>query len=390
SWPAATRWSKNIAWASAPCPPPPSSMAASGRCSARKRPSPRSARTSTSTSRTSSPPCSRAWACSTCTACPACIRPKSARTATRLSSPTSMAKCSTPSCPTKSTWIRSSCTSACQHHSRSRGGPMPAVDLFCRVVDNFGDIGVCWRLARQLAASPEVPQVRLWVDDLASFQRIQHELRPELESQDLQGVRVERWSTTRVRYPDPHPLLIEAFACEPPAAVTERLRAGQHVWINLEYLSAESWVTGCHGLPSPQAGGAAKYFFFPGFLPGTGGLLREPDLLARRDAFRRDDDAYEALLARLGVAIEQRRAVLEGSMRQMFLFCYPDAPVPALPDALAQQGPETLLLVPDSVARRLPPLAAGRLRVQEIPHVDQADFDALLWRSDLNIVRGED
>lgn len=267
---------------------------------------------------------------------------------------------------------------------------MPAVDLFCRVVDNFGDIGVCWRLARQLAASPEVPQVRLWVDDLASFQRIQHELRPELESQDLQGVRVERWSTTRVRYPDPHPLLIEAFACEPPAAVTERLRAGQHVWINLEYLSAESWVTGCHGLPSPQAGGAAKYFFFPGFLPGTGGLLREPDLLARRDAFRRDDDAYEALLARLGVAAEQRRALLDGSMRQMFLFCYPDAPVLALPDALAQQGPETLLLVPDSVTRRLPPLAAGRLRVQEIPHVDQADFDALLWRSDLNIVRGED
>jgi hypothetical protein len=25
-------------------------------------------------------------------------------------------------------------------------------DIFCKVVDNFGDIGVCWRLARQLQA----------------------------------------------------------------------------------------------------------------------------------------------------------------------------------------------------------------------------------------------
>ena len=62
----------------------------------------------------------------------------------------------------------------------------------------------------------------------------------------------------------------------------------------------------------------------------------------------------------------------------------------ALSDVLAQQPQDTLLLVPDSVARRLPPLAAGRLHVLELPHVIQADFDALLWRSTLNIVRGED
>ena len=42
----------------------------------------------------------------------------------------------------------------------------PHWDIFCRVIDNYGDIGVCWRLARQLAN--EFGQtVRLWVDDLA-------------------------------------------------------------------------------------------------------------------------------------------------------------------------------------------------------------------------------
>ncbi len=38
-------------------------------------------------------------------------------------------------------------------------------DIFCAVVDNYGDIGVCWRLARQLAHEHGMT-VRLWVDDL--------------------------------------------------------------------------------------------------------------------------------------------------------------------------------------------------------------------------------
>ena len=45
-------------------------------------------------------------------------------------------------------------------------------DIFCRVVDNYGDIGVCWRLARRLAQVPGW-RPRLWVDDLRAFARIQ-------------------------------------------------------------------------------------------------------------------------------------------------------------------------------------------------------------------------
>jgi uncharacterized repeat protein (TIGR03837 family) len=48
---------------------------------------------------------------------------------------------------------------------------MQTWDIFCRVVDNYGDIGVCWRLARQLAAEHSC-QVRLWVDDIEALRRI--------------------------------------------------------------------------------------------------------------------------------------------------------------------------------------------------------------------------
>ena len=40
-------------------------------------------------------------------------------------------------------------------------------DIFCQVIDNFGDIGVCWRLAADLAARGH--QVRLWVDDASAL-----------------------------------------------------------------------------------------------------------------------------------------------------------------------------------------------------------------------------
>ena len=40
-------------------------------------------------------------------------------------------------------------------------------DLFCRVVDNFGDVGVCWRLACELARRGDA--VRLWIDDASAL-----------------------------------------------------------------------------------------------------------------------------------------------------------------------------------------------------------------------------
>ncbi|MEO7887531.1 MAG: elongation factor P maturation arginine rhamnosyltransferase EarP, partial [Polaromonas sp.] len=40
-------------------------------------------------------------------------------------------------------------------------------DIFCKVIDNFGDIGVCWRLAADLASRGH--KVRLWVDDASAL-----------------------------------------------------------------------------------------------------------------------------------------------------------------------------------------------------------------------------
>ncbi|MBL8327000.1 MAG: elongation factor P maturation arginine rhamnosyltransferase EarP [Rubrivivax sp.] len=248
--------------------------------------------------------------------------------------------------------------------------PSPSLrwDLYCRVVDNFGDVGVCWRLATQLAALGDT--VRLVTDDPSALAWMAPPgARPA-------GVSVWPW-------PGPAgvaaPIVVEAFGCELPAATLEAMRRTDPVWINLEYLSAETYVERSHGLPSPRSDGLRKWFFYPGFTPGTGGLLREPGLAARRAAFDRD--------AWLRVQGVPRR---EGE-RVATLFCYDNPALDALRSALAD-APTLLLLTPGPAQRLVPQGTSlpGHLRTAALPWLSQEDFDHLLWSSDLNAVRGED
>jgi len=251
-------------------------------------------------------------------------------------------------------------------------------DLFCRVIDNHGDIGVCWRLAADLASRGE--RLRLWVDDASAL--------AWMAPQGAAGVEVRAWADAANEDCAPRDVVVEAFGCDPPAAFAARTptKAPAPCWINLEYLSAESYVERSHGLRSPQSygpgAGLAKWFFYPGFTPRTGGLLREPGLLARREQF--DVTAWQARHTIRPHAAE----------RVVSLFCYANAALPALVESLALQ-PTLLLATPGPASQQLRPLRGdGRqrpdLRVTELPYLSQADYDHLLWSCDLNFVRGED
>lgn len=269
-------------------------------------------------------------------------------------------------------------------------------DIFCAVVDNYGDIGVTWRLARQLVAEHDAV-VRLWVDDLAALRRLCPQADCLAAHQVLEGVDVCHWPVDWQPV-QPGDVVIEAFACHLPAAFISAMAAQPRkpLWLNLEYLSAEDWVGGCHGLPSPQAGGLQKFFFFPGFTAQTGGLLREGDLLARRRAFQANPAARVAFLAGLGVQL------LEGA-RLISLFAYENSGLASWLDALVADTRPTQLLVPQGRilgdlqawlgAAELPPGGSwrrGNLQVQLLPFVRQDDYDRLLWSCDFNAVRGED
>lgn len=269
-------------------------------------------------------------------------------------------------------------------------------DIFCSVVDNYGDIGVTWRLARQLATE-HGQAVRLWVDELAAFARLCPEADPSAARQWQLGVEVCHWPQPWLPVA-PADVVVEAFACHLPRAYVEAMAAGadKGLWLNLEYLSAEDWVGGCHGLPSLQSNGLQKFFFFPGFTAETGGVLRERDLLARRRAFQADAGAQARFLQSLGV----RRVP---GARLLSLFAYENAALASWLDELAQDPRPSQLLVPEG--RILGDLAAwlgvsglragdrhsrGALSLQVLPFIRQETYDLLLWSCDFNLVRGED
>ncbi len=269
-------------------------------------------------------------------------------------------------------------------------------DIFCTVIDNYGDIGVCWRLAKQLVYEHH-QIVRLWVDDLASFSCIAPGINPQIPHQYVQGVEVCWWQPTFAEI-DPADVVIEAFACELPDGYIEALllKKKQPIWINLEYLSAESWVPHYHGLPSPHPRFAlTKIFFFPGFVQGTGGLLREQDLIAQRDAF--DMEAKCAFWQRQGLPERKPDEI------RISLFCYDTAPIRTLIQVLAESPVPVLLFLPqgrvaESVAAFLNPVCSQskrifrhqQLTVWVFPWMEQTEYDRLLWSCDINFVRGED
>jgi uncharacterized repeat protein (TIGR03837 family) len=275
--------------------------------------------------------------------------------------------------------------------------PEIACDIFCAVIDNFGDIGVCWRLARQLA-SEHGWQVRIFVDDLRAFHALCADVDPALARQEAAGVVIEHWhepahAGQTLQIAD---VVIEAFACElPPVYVAAMAQRGRKpVWINLDYLSAEDWVADFHLRPSPHPHHPlSKTFFFPGLGAGTGGVLKERTLDAEQLAFDRDAWWRE----HVGRSVPPKESTV------VSMFAYEN---PAIDGLLAQwrdaRSP-VVLLVPEgrisgALARffGLPHFGAGSaaergsLCAHALGFVEQPRFDALLWAADVNFVRGED
>ncbi len=252
-------------------------------------------------------------------------------------------------------------------------------DIFCKVVDNFGDIGVCWRLAKQLQVEHGL-KIRLWIDDLSAAQKIIPNLNVTESNQVCDEITVLHWYEN-ADFSHAADVVIQAFACGLPPVYLAAMAQQKSKWINLEYLSAEPWVADFHAKPSPQANGLTRYFYFPGFTDATGGLIRETNALGCHSGFRRND--------------------MDGL--KISLFCYPHAPIHDLLTAMAESNQQINCYVPaSSILGQIADFfgeetidvgdyfTRENLHVHILPFLLQADYDALLRDCDINFVRGED
>jgi len=316
----------------------------------------------------------------------------------------------------------------------SKNQTAPVCHIFCKVIDNYGDIGVCWRLARQLYAEHAV-DVTLWLDDLTALQTLlsagfgtQSADFSVITDRRIAGVLVRHWPLDLSRRMSQELLtaegesieiVVETFACDLPETFQHRLSQQQKppLWINLEYLSAEDWVPDCHGLISINpVNGMQKIFFFPGFVEGTGGLLREQGLLQQHDRWQRDEqNQRQQTLALMGVADADVARLSQPDSLLISVFTYETEALASWLWELQHHYAPVLCLIPSG--RVLNSLSSnttagnllnwskdvqpehpqpgdratlGNLVVQVIAFQSQHEYDHLLSISDLNLVRGED
>lgn len=271
-------------------------------------------------------------------------------------------------------------------------------DIFCKIVDNYGDIGICWRLAQQLAHEHAL-NVRLFIDEVSVAKKIIPNLDIDKPQQTVNQVQVVTWASIETNQiaRNEVDVVLETFGCELPAHYLQHL-APETVWINLEYLSAENWVSEFHAKPSRHPTlPLTKYFFFPGFFEDTGGLIREHDLISQRDVFVASQELQKDYWQR-GAGVE-----IDTSAINISLFCYPQATIKNLIEGLKTSDQKINLFIP--IGNTVKDISSifddtnldigdvfqqDNVTIQVLPFLSQDDYDLLLWACDLNFVRGED
>ncbi|WP_128113225.1 elongation factor P maturation arginine rhamnosyltransferase EarP [Polynucleobacter necessarius] len=258
-------------------------------------------------------------------------------------------------------------------------------DIFCQIVDNYGDAGVCWRLARSLS-SIHGQEVRIFCDDLPTLNLLASGVDPSVK----QKIEFLPWeaSYSNARHPVETPdVVIEAFGCDLP----ERYLAGlfiapiKPIIINLEYLSAEPWVIEFHGKASPQSHGIPKYFFFPGFQDEVGGLLLDP--IPPEGQLVKDNIPSD---------LQSVWSQLRPGAKRISVFCYPGAPLKKWLESLGGLDEEVDILLAHGHAEQLnlygeqPISLPDNLQLLSMSFVSQDEYDWMLSQCDFNIVRGED
>ncbi len=261
-----------------------------------------------------------------------------------------------------------------------------SIDIFCRVIDNFGDAGVLWRLARDLTSHDQ--HVRLIIDDVKTLHALAPSVKPDHFSQTTpHGIRIVQWESgwdTGTCELEPTDIVIEGFACRIPRDYEFKMSQMENapIWLNLDYLSAEDWIDEFNTLPSPHPDlPLTKYFWFPGVSKKSAGLIIEKNYRANHDAFDR-----VSYLENLGA---------DPSIPTIFFFAYPYGPIKALAKALASYNGNLQLLLSatasgEMLKKEIEALDANNLHLIEMPFVDQESFDEVLWASDIAFIRGED
>lgn len=274
---------------------------------------------------------------------------------------------------------------------------LKTLDIFCEIIDNYGDIGVVYRTAKELQKIFPESKIRVFLNRLDEFKKINSQVL-DLPSQNIDGIEYITFDYLRDNANEllTAQVIIEAFGCQIPEEYMEIAYDNSELLINLEYLSAEDWIEDFHLQSSPLGRGKLKkVFFMPGFTEKSGGVIADSNYLERIQRVLENKEFYEKKYLS---DIEDRENKIIGT-----LFSYEKNFTPLLEDlkkldkdvvilAMGEKTQDSLrkILKNFSIEDFRNSLKYGKIEIRFLNFLNQEEYEELINIVDFNFVRGED
>lgn len=278
------------------------------------------------------------------------------------------------------------------------------ITILCRVVDNYGDIGFVYRLARELSSlsSIEKTQIRLIVSDLKSFNAmaLPPGISTSLAVQNYNGWKVIDWNACaegKCEFTEQLPkIILECFQCGRPEWLDEILFSAQTTQtvqiVNVEYLTAEDWADDFHLLKSGTRSALVKKInFMPGFTKKTGGLVLDKNFVSCVHSKTAALECLKKYASKKTVAL-----IEDTNLFRVIAFSYErnfENEARALSEFAKNSGRKVqVLLAPrlGNVPFKKAAAAFKNISVHDLEYLPQIAWDALLTLADFSFIRGED
>ena len=248
-----------------------------------------------------------------------------------------------------------------------------SIDIFCQVIDNYGDVGVAYRLAREFKRVHPNKKLRFVINQTEELNLIRR-------SEDIEIILYKDIS----KIENSADLIIESFGCEIPKEYMDKALKKSKLIINLEYFSAEKWVDDFHLQESFLGGNLKKYFFIPGLSKKSGGILLDNEFLERKKKVEANKEYY---LEKFEI---KEKYDLIGSV-----FSY-EKNFDSLIEELKKLDKKIILLILSEKTQKnfIKYFDNGnnydKIKFVKLPFFTYDKYEELLALCDFNLVRGED
>ena len=316
---------------------------------------------------------------------------------------------------------------------KNSGAPM-YITVLCKVVDNFGDIGVAWRLCRRLAKIQSKYKICLVVDDWEAFSKIEdglprrlsaprnddfpdiakeNELHPadtasaakssviarseaKKQSITIEGIEIFPWNNNELCHEvfsqndgERLSVILELFQCGRPEWMEnilfeEKLQRTVQI-IMIDYLTAEKYAEDFHCLQSlTRSAKVQKVNFMPGFTEKTGGLVID-DAWQELSVWKKEGPVLVFTYERDWTSLVE---ALLSAVSLPVVECPKDVSKPPYPPRLllAQgRGKESFMQALNKVVS-----TSSTTIVEELPYLNQTEWDKLMKNCSALVIRGEE